>query len=214
MITVELDRASKEQLKRDIERYAKKKGAIIEDSIDELAGHIGKALASKVQPFGLKVAKMKKFEKSIEKQVHRAIKAANVAGGSQSAASAHSSRRNNKGAVPRGLNVSGQYKRKPISTEDRFRLADLKASKAGMAKGSLLDAARKAWGGVKFPKYFNSKLNNGQAVKTGSGFKREVTLISTLGYIRKVVTDSQIRAAIKQGYKGMDRKIQKALDKK
>ena len=214
MITVELDRASKEQFKRDIERYAKKKGAIIEDSIDELAGHIGKALASKVQPFGLKRAKMKKFELSIEKQVHRAIKNANVQGGSHSAASAHSSRRNSKGAVPRGLNVSGQYKRKPISTDDRFILADLKASRAGMAKGSLLDAARKAWGGVKFPKYFNEKLNNGQAVKTGSGFNREVTIISTLGYIRKVVTDSHIRAAIKQGYRGMSRKIQKALDKK
>ena len=214
MITVELDKASKAKFKRDLERYAKKTGAIIEDSIGEVAGHIGKALAGKVQPFGLKVGKMKKFEVSIMSQVHRAIKAANVAGGSQSARQAHSSRRDNHGAVPRGLNVSGQYHRKPISQSERFLLAEKMAHRAGMAKGSLLDAARKAWGGVRFPKYFNSKLNNGQAVKTGAGFKHTVTLISTLGYIRKVITDSQIRAAIAQGYRGMDRKIQKELDKK
>lgn len=210
---MKLDEQSFAKFKRNLDLYSKKKGQLVEGSIDELAGHAGKALAGRIQPFGLSARKMKKFEQSVKAQVHRSLKNANIEGGSQSAAEAHRSRRDGRGQVPKGMRTHGQYNRSPISKFDRFRRAEIKADNVGTAKGAWLDAARKSWKGVRFAKYFNSKLANGSVSKRGRGMKRQVTLTNNLPYIQKIMKKSDITRSVQQAFKGMKRKMQRELDK-
>jgi len=208
MIRIEIDGNG---FKRAIKRYADKKHASGESVIMELAAECSKGLASRVQPWGLKVAKMKKFQGSIRKQASRAVKNANVVGNAATAAQAHSSRRNNQGQVPTGLRTQGQYKQKPISIQDRIDHGNRKAKVAGAAKGGWLDCARKCFQRVKFPAFFRQLLNHGSFRKTGKGLNTTVFITNELDYIQKTMKPIDVATGVKQGYTAMIGKIKRAL---
>jgi hypothetical protein len=202
MISIQVDEKSVALVRREMEQYAKKKGTTMADLIDELAGHCGAQLARRVQPFGLSVAKMKKFQQSIGAQVARAVKNANITPGGGSADQAHNSRRNAKGQVPKGLPTGGQFKRRPIEISEREALAEKKKKAAGALKGAWLDAGRKSWPGLKVAKFFSPLMNNGGAIKRGRGWDHHVELTNTLNYGSKQMSDKDIKLALSQAYRG------------
>jgi len=69
--------------KRQIADYERKIGKTERDAMIDLGKLSAKELAIRVQPFGVSAKVGKKFEASIQSQIHRAIKNANISGGSQ-----------------------------------------------------------------------------------------------------------------------------------
>jgi hypothetical protein len=98
-----------------------------------------KELASLVPPYGVSAKQGAAFQKSIAKQIDRAIRAANVAGTQGAAGFVHAQVRR-KGQVPKGLKTQGQYKREPIPIKDKVDLLRKKQAAAGTAKGAWVAA--------------------------------------------------------------------------
>lgn len=212
-ISFDLDQASRRQVERQIIEYARKKGTDMEGAIDELAGRCATQLASRIQPYGLTVSKMKKFQRSIIAQANRAIKNANLSPGSQGPSAAHESRRNRRGRVSRDLQTRGKFQRDPISIADRLQYAEQKSKAAGSAKGAWLEAGRRAYSKIKIAKFFRGLSTGGLALKSGRGMKRVVELTNSLGYIRSVMSDNDIKVALNRAYRGFYNNLKRVIDK-
>jgi hypothetical protein len=141
------------------------------------------------------------------------VRNANISGGSESAASAHATRRNSKGVVPKGLQTGGQFKRAPISISDKNRQITKKMNRAGMAKAAWLDASRKSSKSLKIAKFFWGKLKNGSVNRVKSGLKREVWITNSVPYINALTKPSDIKVATDRAYKAMYLKMKRKLEK-
>jgi hypothetical protein len=212
-ISINIDRRSSREVERQLLEYARRKGSDMEGAIDELAGDCAKQLASRLQPYGLAVGKMKKFQRSIIAQANRALKNANLSPSQITPAAAHEMRRNSKGQVPRGLNTSGQFKRRPISVADRLAYAERKSEAAGAAKGAWLEAGRRAYPKLKVAKFFTKLRKGGLATKSGQKMKRQVELTNSLDYIRAIMSDNDVQVALSRAYRGFFGKLKRAIEK-
>jgi len=212
MIKLEIDRQSAAAFKRELDAYQKKKGVVAKDAIRELAGEVALGLASRVQPWGMSVAKQRKFALSIAKQVGRAVKNANISQGSDDARSAHKKRRNTKGQVPKELNTAGQYKRQPISKQERDQLARRKMSSSGQAKASWAGAGLKAFPSLKVAGFFKRLVKACSATVSGNGMNTTVVISNELDYIERTMPQSAIQSGIQIGYRKMFRKLKNRIE--
>lgn len=211
----------KAQTIANLRKYAELTGNGVETGIKEIGITTAKALASKVQPFGL--TKVDKFSKSIQSQVKRAIRNANVQGASGSIESAHKSRRNQKGQVSKDLNTKGQYKAKPFDPQDRKKLGDKKALNAGLAKGAWVEAgnslvrgfskARGALKRINVRQEINRHIGKGNGISrdTKSGISFTIYLTNKLNYIQKTMTSGNIAAALKMGQQNGHKRLIKHI---
>lgn len=215
MISARITPKSAASFKRAIAEYEKKIGATERESMIDLGRISAKELAIKVQPFGISAKVGKKFEGSIRKQVHRAIKNANIHGGTQNASDAHQARRNSRGQVSGRLPTKGQFKRVPIDLDDRFELAKKKALNAGLSKGAWIDSGESLDGkkisGI--PKWIKRHIKNGssQIQSVRSGFV--IYLTNSISFISSVMPDSDISKALNIAYRKNLKRMQSALNK-
>jgi hypothetical protein len=214
---VEIDRASMRKMEKTIEEFAKRTGKTAEDGIAMIASSAGKRLIYTVQPYGVKQSVGEKYKKSIAKQVHRAIRNANVEGSAGTAAAVHRQRRDSKGQVPRELPTDGQFKRKPIEmaeTMDHVRKAQ---AKAGRAKGAWLEAVtgiggRKVSGIGKWI-MDHASSGYGKCIKTGQGLKHKITLENRTTYLSRIQPDKVVAQAVASGLKNAFKSMQRTIDK-
>lgn len=210
-----------------LRQYAELTGNGIETGVKEIGVASAKALASKVQPFGF--TKIAKFQTSIEAQVKRAIRNANVQGATGSITTAHKSRRNSKGQVSKGLNTKGKYPAAPFDPQQRAALQKQKADNAGMAKGAWIEAGNKLVTVASRSRSALKKINvtqvimrhadkgHGTATLARSGINLTIYLTNKLSYIRRTMKDSHVAAALKsgliKGYKRIDAHIKRETKK-
>jgi hypothetical protein len=161
-----------------------------------------KELASLVPPYGVSAKQGAAFQKSIAKQIDRAIRAANVAGTQGAAGFVHAQVRR-KGQVPKGLKTQGQYKREPIPIKDKVDLLRKKQAAAGTAKGAWVAAGdaidgKKMRGVAKWIRRHAQK--NGAASIKSEGIGSTILLTNNLPYINGLQPQSVIDLALKRGY--------------
>jgi hypothetical protein len=216
-VKIEIDRNSVKKFTQTLETFTKETGKSIEDGLDTVAIAAGKRLISTVQPYGMNKKIGEKYMMSIAKQVNRAIRHGNVEGQDGGASEVHSRNRNSRGQVPKGLNTDGRFRRKPVEVGDKESHIDKKQAMAGIAKGAWYQAtnqitAKKVTGVAAWITRHENQ-GNGVCNKTGTGFKREITLTNRVPYIRKIQSDSDIEKSIKTGYSNFIKQLQKIIDK-
>jgi hypothetical protein len=210
-----------------LRQYAELTGNGIETGVKEIGVASARALASKVQPFGFK--KIDKFQASIEAQVKRAIRNANVQGATGSIANAHKSRRNSKGQVSKELTTKGRYPSAPFDPQQRAALQKRKADNAGMAKGAWIEAGNKLVTVASRSRRALKKINvtqvimrhadkgHGMATLARSGINLTIYLTNKLSYIRRTMKNSHVQSALKSGllngYKRIDAHIKRETKK-
>jgi hypothetical protein len=161
-----------------------------------------KELASLVPPYGVSAKQGAAFQKSIAKQIDRAIRAANVAGTAGTAGFVHAQVRR-KGQVPKGLKTEGRFKREPIPIKDKVDLLRKKQAAAGTAKGAWVAAGdaidgKKMRGISRWIRRHAQK--NGAASIKSEGIGSTISLTNNLPYINGLQPQSVIDLALKRGY--------------
>lgn len=206
-----------------LREYAELTGNGVEIGIKEIGIASARALASKVQPFGLK--RVDKFAVSIQAQVKRAIRNANVQGDVGNIEGAHASRRNAKGQVSKDLNTKGKYPREPYNPQQRAALQKRKAENAGMAKGAWVEAgnslvtapskSRRALKRIRVAQVIDRHAHsgNGKSRVLRMGINTMIWLTNRLTYIQRTMKNSHVAAALKsgmiKGYKKIDQHIKR-----
>ena len=202
MIRFQLDPASVRGFRSRLTEFSKGTGKTIQESMNLLGKGCAKELASLVPPYGVSAKQGAAFQKSIAKQIDRAIRAANVAGTQGAAGFVHAQVRR-KGQVPKGLKTQGQYKREPIPIKDKVDLLRKKQAAAGTAKGAWV-AAGDAIDGKKMrgiSKWIRRHAKrNGFASIKAEGIGSTILLTNRLPYINGLQPQSVIDTALKRGY--------------
>lgn len=202
MITASMDAASVAGFRTKLDEFTKLTGKSIDEGIKMLAKSVAKELAIMVPPFGISAKQGAKFQKSIEKQIDRAVKAANVAGIQGSAATVHE-RQRRKGQVPKGLKTIGKFRREPIPIGEKIDLIRKKQAAAGRAKGAWIAAGEAVDGkkitGISAWVRKNAKKHGEASVKV-AGMGSIVTILNRVQYISNIQTPTMVKKGIHRGY--------------
>jgi hypothetical protein len=202
MIRFSIDQASVRGFRGRLVEFSKGTGKTIQEAMNLLGKGCAKELASLVPPYGISAKQGAAFQKSIAKQVDRAVRHANVAGTKGSARLVHEQVRR-KGQVPKGLKTQGQYKRDPVPIGDKIDLLRQKQMAAGTAKGAWI-AAGEAIDGKKMrgiSKWIRRHAKrNGFASIKAEGIGSVISLTNRLPYINALQPQSTIDTALKRGY--------------
>ena len=203
MIKLSMDQSSVRRFRNRMRDFVEEAGKTESEAVQLLAKACAKELAITVPPFGLSAKVGLQYQKSIAKQVDRAIKAGNVKGTSGSASAVHESFRMANGQVPKVLKTTGRYRREPISVRDKETLIDKRQHAAGIAKGGWIAAAER----------LNGKKISGigkwvrrHASKNGSSDIRVeragtlVLLTNSVSYINRLQKQNYIDTALKRGF--------------
>lgn len=203
MIKVQLDPESVRGFRTRVQDYIQEAGKTYADAMEQLAKACAKELAITVPPFGLSAKVGQQYQKSIAKQVNRAVSAGNVAGTPGDAEQLHKRYRNKRGQVPRNLKDRGQYQREPVSVRDKETYIDKAQERAGKAKGGWIAAAEKLNGkkitGVGRWVRRHAQKNGEAAIKI-KGAGSEVILTNRVSYIDKLQRQDYVNTALKRGY--------------
>lgn len=203
MISVKIDTADLLRFKSRIDDFVEEAGKTNREAMELLAKACAKELAITVPPFGVSAKVGDQFQKSIAKQVDRAIRSGNVDGDSGSAAQIHAAKRDRRGQVPKGLRTRGQYQREPISVRDKETLVDRKQAAAGIVKGAWIAAGEKLNGkkitGVGRWVRRHAKAN-GDAEVSVKNASAEVEITNRCSYVANVQSTENVQLALKRGY--------------
>lgn len=203
MIKVSIDPQSVRLFRNRRDDFVKEAGRNMQDAMIQLAKTCAKELAVTIPPYGVSKKVGDKYQKSIAKQVNRAVSAANVAGVDGNAGEVHERFRNSRGQVPRGLRDRGQYKRDPVPVSDKERHIRQKMAEAGTAKGAWIAAAEKLNSkripGVAKWVRRHAKANGDASIKI-KGAGRDVLLINRISYIARLQKENNVNLALKRGY--------------
>lgn len=218
-VKVEIDQASIRVMERTLKNFVKATGQTAETGIQNIARIGAKQLATKVQPYGITGKAKNMLHGIVAKQAHRAISNANVIGTAGSAASVHMKARRG-GRVPRDIITKGQFKRSPISFDERNAHVDKQVKKIGWAKAAWIEAGEKINGGsIKVQKWIRGVIGGGYglAIKRGKGMNHSVELQNNTPYIGKIQftqdTAAAVTAAMKNGFKAMKTATEKEIEK-
>lgn len=202
MITASMDAASVRGFRARLAEFQKETGKTTSEGINLLSKAIAKELAIMVPPFGISAKQGAAFQKSLEKQIDRAIKAANVAGTDGSAETVHA-RVRRRGQVPKDLKTIGQYKREPIPIKDKVDLIRKKQKIAGQAKAAWIAAGEKIDGKkiTGISKWIRRHAHkNGAASVKVAGMGSVVTITNEVDYISSVQSPIMVKKAMQRGY--------------
>lgn len=221
MVKIEVSQATRKKFLDGLDNFAKLTGQSVEDGIDKSAEIMGKNLIKSVQPYGTSAKIGQKLEKSIAKQVNRAIRHGNVAGQSGTASDVHKKNRNSEGQVPKDLATRGKFKRSPIEISERDALIKKKMQNAGIAKGAWYAATNQITGkkitGIAKWITRHENASNGTCNKTGKGIDRVIELTNSVPWIENVQTPDDVQKAIKSAYSNfisyINREMKKNIEK-
>lgn len=215
MISANITPKDRAQFLKAIAKYKREFIKTEREVMIQLGKISAKELAIRVQPLGISSKVGKKYEGSIQAQVHRAIKNANISGGSQNALQAHQSKRNSRGQVSRALATSGQFKRSPIDLSDRFELAKKKSENAGLSKGAWIAAGEnldnKKISGI--PKWIRRHAKHAASKIDGKSSGTIISLINKISFVVSVMSDSDINKALMTAYRKNIKKMNIELNK-
>jgi hypothetical protein len=202
MITASMDAASVAGFRMKLDEFTKLTGKSVDEGIKLLGKAISKELAIMVPPFGVSAKQGKAFQKSIQKQIDRAVKAANVAGMQGSAESVHE-RQRREGQVPKDLKTVGKFKRAPIPIGEKIDLIRKKQAAAGRAKGAWIAAGEaidgKKINGISAWVRKHAK-KHGQASVHVAGMGSIVTISNHVQYIAELQSQNMVKQAMRRGY--------------
>ena len=192
-----------QRFRHRLQDFVEEAGRTESEAVQLLAKACAKELAITVPPFGLSAKVGEKYQKSIAKQVNRAIKAGNIKGIQGDAKTVHQSFRNPSGQVPKGLKTTGQYKREPVSVREKETLIDKRQEAAGIAKGAWIAAAERLNGkkisGVGKWVRRHAQKNGQSAIRSEKG-GTTVLLTNSVSYISRLHRQDYVDRALKRGY--------------
>ena len=221
MIRADISAASRREFATLLRTLERRTGHVVSDSIIDIGREASRQLAQKVPPFGLNQRTGEKFQKSIAKQVNRAVSNAQVTGAAGDAAKVHAERRDSKGQVPKGLVDRGQLQRAPIEIRDRERHIDKKQAAAGIVKGAWIHAGTQLPRAtqvvigrprVQVGRWIMRHLSKGQATFRRAGISTEITLTNTVPWVQRVQSNSLVQSAVRAAVKGVTKDIQRRID--
>lgn len=215
-VRIEIDKATRQKMEKVFADLIKTTGKTAEEGVGMIAKSAARRLIHTVQPYGVNQAVGEKYKKSIAKQVSRAVRNANVIGIDGDASTVHRRARDRKGQVPKSLKTDGQFKRRPIETEDREAQIRKAQAKAGRAKGAWLEAANGIGGKTSgIARWISDHATGGYGScrKTGEGMKHKITLENRTPYLSKIQTDRDVAQATVTGMKNAFKQMQKIIDK-
>jgi hypothetical protein len=230
-VTVKTDFKSQKEIADLLDSAAKVMNVKTQEFVSIVAKSTAQRLSHKIHPIGYK--NMEKFEKSIASQVFKAMHNAIREGDMRTGGQAHQSRRNTRGQVPKGIVTTGRYQRAPYTEAEFIEAAKRKQDNAGLAKASFVDAGEKVGIG-KFKDIPNVvrrhvRSGHGFATTSFSPFRPEIVIGSKITYIRRLLSNSKIATALREGrvnalkylerevaktYKQMERAQKKAAKQK
>ena len=195
----------------------------VEDGINEMGSSVARKLADRVQPYGLKSDKGKKFIESIGRQVDRVWIGVNLGAlpATSDMKTVHYAARNGsrKGVVP-----DWQFRRqksKPwlglIPTSEREIYKRKVQAKAGRAKGAWIEAGN-AIGGKKLSGIANWIARHaaggyGSATKSGKELNYKLTLENRTPYMGRILPPDTVEKTVALGVKNGFNRISKTIDK-
>ena len=216
-----MDQAAKAKVLSTLADFQRQTGKSCEDGLREVAGSVGKQLATKVYPFGLSANIGERMQGSIDKQVRRAIRHGNVTGQGGNAASVHLQNRNRRGRVPKDISTDGRFKRSPIGIGETIAQSELKKKLAGQGKGAWIQAANSAkkgnLTGVAAWEARHWNKGNGASSESGKGLDVKIQMENNVQYISSIQAPKSIAqalaAGLKNGYKALQKTIDKSIEK-
>jgi hypothetical protein len=197
------------ELKRTLDKFSQLTGKGVERGIDEMALSSARALAMKVQPYGLTSAKGAKFQKNIEAQVTAAWFMVNtgIIPATNSMEQAHkSARRQGRVRIPKGGFKRSMWKtwRDLISEPDRDAYIQQQIRKAGRAKASWITAGEslgvgKISGVAQWIRRHVGSYSG--TTRMGKMLRAKVELANKTPYISNLQKSSEIKSALATGRK-------------
>lgn len=202
MIRFSMDRSSVGGFKMRLSEFSKGTGKTLQEAMNILGRSCARELAVMVPPYGISAKHGATFQKSIAKQVGRAIMAANVQGTEGAASSVHEKVRK-RGQVPKDLKTKGKFKREPIRIGDKVDLIRKKQAAAGTAKGAWIAAGEAIDGkriqGISKWIRRHAKKNGAASIKS-EGIGSIIFLENKLPFINTLQPKDIIEMALKRGY--------------
>jgi len=189
--------------KRTLKQWGKLTGKGVEEGIKQITEATGRALASKVQPFGLSAAKGDAYQESIMDQVYHVRYGVNVGKfQGNSIRQAHEAARK-RGRIYVYHIVSDTWEPK-ISKAEAESYGRRKAANAGMAKAAWIDATQQATGRTmktRIPQWIKRHVgsNHGRGYMRKSGISAEAHLQNNLNYISYTQKGRDFTSALRQG---------------
>lgn len=217
---VKISLTNEAEFRRMVEQYAAKTGKGLERGVKEIAMSSARALAQKVQPFGLGKDKGAKFIANIGRQIDQAYIGVNLGAypATNSMEEAHMSQRKNGKIRPRKFRKErGQPWLKLITQAQKEEYKRKIQKKAGRAKGAWVQAgnslnAGKMSGVPDWIKRHATSGYGGSSV-TGFGLDTVVELYNKTPYLRSIQRDRDVQAALITGRKNGFKRLQTILEK-
>lgn len=191
-------------MKREIERFEKMVGRGVGDGVKQIAESTGRALASKIRPYGLSGKKGKDLEDNIKEQIRHVRYGVNVGAFAGSSIEAAHEAQRRKGRV-RIRKVSGKGWEDKISEGEMQAYARRKARNAGMVKAGWIEATQKATKDVmkRIPmwikRHVGRGMGDGRMYKVGA--KTFLDIHNKVPYASDAQSDWEVESGLANGRK-------------
>jgi hypothetical protein len=204
---IEAKVTGQEGTKRLLKNFERLTGKGIETGIKEMALSSARALATKMQPYGVTDrGRSKKFQDNIEKQIAQIFIGVNlgVYPETGSLESAHRAARRRGRVRGEKITKEGGKRWKGVIDQSQLRqLAVEKQSRAGRAKAGWI-AAGNSLGVAKMSKigaWINRHVGKGYGTShvMGRGLKTQIQLQNRTPYLSYLQKEREVRAALKEG---------------
>lgn len=217
---VKISLTNEAEFRRMVEQYAAKTGKGLERGVKEIAMSSARALAQKVQPFGLGKDKGEKFIANIGRQIDQAYIGVNLGAypATNSMEEAHMIQRKNGKIRPRKFRKEkGQPWLKLITQAQKEEYKRKIQKKAGRAKGAWVQAGNSLNSGKMsgVPDWIKRHATSayGGSVITGMGLDTVVELYNKTPYLRSIQRDRDVQAALITGRKNGFKRLKTILEK-
>lgn len=191
-------------MKREIQRFEKLVGRGVGDGVKQIAESTGRALASKIRPYGMSAKKGQEFEDNIFEQIRHVAYGVNVGAYSgDSMKAAHEAQRK-RGRV-RIREISGDKWLAKIRQGEMHAYAKRKQANAGMVKAGWIEATQKATKDVmkRIPlwirRHVGRGVGSGRMYKVGA--KTYLDLQNKVPYASDAQSDWEVESSLENGRK-------------
>ena len=204
-----------------LKEFEKATGKGVERGIDEIAMSSARALASRVQPYGLTQQKGDKFMKNIAAQVTAAWFMVNlglIPATSSMRAAHYAARRNGKVKIPSGgfeRKGKGRWLGLISETERDFYIAEQQA-KAGRAKAAWVSAGESLGVGKMsgVSRWIRRHVGSfGRSTRAGRMLRASVDLANDTPYLNGVQKDRDLQTALAQGRRNGIKRMKTIISK-
>jgi len=190
--------------KKEIAKFEKMAGRGVDAGVKQIAESTGRALASKIRPYGMAAKRGKEFEENIREAIKHVRSGVNV-GASPGSNIADATRMQRRKGRVRIRKVRGSGWKEVITTGEMEAYARKQAARAGMAKAGWVDATNTATEGKlkRIPRWISRHL--GKGLGTGRMYKRGsntfLDIENKATHASKAQSQREVASALRQGRK-------------